>query len=63
MLRSIVYKAKDECCSCVACANICPGKQFSMRTDILGFPYSVVNDESVCVVDCVKEGGILLRYE
>lgn len=48
MLKSIAYKTKDECCGCAACANICPVKAISMRPDVLGFPYPVIDDE-VCV--------------
>jgi len=40
--------AKDECCGCGACYNICAKKAISIQLDDEGFEYPVVNQD-ICV--------------
>lgn len=41
---------KADCCGCTACASICPHDAITMRPDVLGFLYPVV-EKSKCI-DC-----------
>lgn len=45
-----VYKSNKDCCGCEACANICPEQAITMRLDMYGFIYPVINRD-LCV-DC-----------
>ena len=45
-----VFTAKEYCCGCTACENICPKKAISMNTDETGFWYPQI-DSQKCV-DC-----------
>lgn len=44
----ILFKTKDECCGCGACANVCPKQAISMREDNYGFIYPKI-DYSLCI--------------
>ena len=46
----IHIKAKQECCGCYACYNICPQSCISMQIDEEGFWYPVVDQERC--IDC-----------
>jgi coenzyme F420-reducing hydrogenase beta subunit len=46
----MLYKSKEDCCACEACANICPNDAISMVEDQFGFLYPLINHE-ICV-DC-----------
>lgn len=49
------YCAREKCCGCSACENICPKQAISMRYDREGFLYPVV-DSNKCIScgKCVK---------
>lgn len=44
----VLYKNKSECCGCGACYSICPNKAISMKKDIYGFIYPII-DEGKCI--------------
>lgn len=46
----IQIKDKTDCCGCTACASVCTHDAITMKPDIMGFLYPVVN-KSKCV-DC-----------
>lgn len=46
----IDIKRKEDCCGCCACVDVCAHQAISLKTDIEGFWYPVV-DETKCV-DC-----------
>ena len=50
-----LFRNKDECCGCNACASICPTGSIKMQYDDLGFLYPTIND-STCIKcgRCVK---------
>lgn len=53
----ILYKTKEDCCGCKACANVCPQNAISFQPDEYGFEYPLIDDEkcigcSVCVKTC-----------
>jgi coenzyme F420-reducing hydrogenase beta subunit len=47
-----VYEAKENCCGCSACFNVCPVGAITMQPDEEGFLYPVIN-QSECT-DCNK---------
>lgn len=51
----ILWKEKEECCGCTACAMICPQGAISMEADEEGFEYPIL-DQSKCVKchKCIK---------
>lgn len=62
----IEIKNKEKCCGCSACANICPKKCISLKSDEEGFLYPVVNkDECINCKLCEKICPILnkKKYE
>lgn len=44
----IKIEDKKDCCGCTACASICPHNAITMKPDVMGFLYPVV-DEALCV--------------
>lgn len=44
----IKIEDKKDCCGCTACASICPHNAITMKPDVMGFLYPVV-DETSCV--------------
>lgn len=41
-------KAKDQCCGCTACIEICPTKALSFETDSEGFNYPKLEESKCC---------------
>lgn len=53
----LLYKEKEECCGCAACASICPVEAISMKLDEEGFYYPIIDKEKcvgckVCLSVC-----------
>lgn len=48
----LLFEKKENCCGCSACYSICPKNAISMKEDIEGFLYPIV-DESLCI-KCYK---------
>lgn len=46
-----LYQEPHECCGCGACADVCARNAITMKDDVYGFRYPVIEDESLCV-DC-----------
>lgn len=46
----IIYKTKEMCSGCTACALSCPTKAITMSEDVQGFLYPEVNEEKC--IDC-----------
>lgn len=44
----LMYLKKEKCCGCSACYSICPTKAISMRKDVEGFFYPII-DKNKCV--------------
>ena len=44
----ILFANKEDCCGCGACLNTCPKQAISMKEDIFGFLYPMI-DESLCI--------------
>ena len=49
-IQMIEVKDKSKCCGCCACVDVCTHQAISLKTDIEGFWYPIV-DETKCV-DC-----------
>lgn len=45
MDKIILFKGKNQCCGCEACANICPQKAIEMIEDEYGYKYPQINYE------------------
>lgn len=45
---AILYRKKEECCGCAACAAICPVEAIDMEIEEEGFYYPIV-DEEKCI--------------
>lgn len=43
-----LYKNKEDCCGCTACASVCPKQAISMQEDEDGFEYPEI-DTLKCV--------------
>ena len=43
-----LFIRKEECCGCTACCAICPQKAITMRPDVEGFDYPLI-DDAKCV--------------
>lgn len=52
---------KMGCCGCSACAQICPQKCISMREDMEGFQYPVVDIEKCIECDLCKKACPIIR--
>lgn len=52
MQKQIMYKNKEECCGCGACASVCPTDAITMEFDEEGFEYPRI-DEQKCI-NCNK---------
>lgn len=57
-----LYKNKQDCCGCTACANICPRNAIEMITDCEGFKYPQINNErcilcGLCQKVCAFQNG------
>lgn len=48
----VLYRKKEECCGCTACAAVCPMKAIAMSPDEEGFLYPTLNTEK-CIT-CYK---------
>ena len=48
MMIVTVYKEKDKCCGCSACAMVCPKQCIKMQSDEEGFLYPQIN-KTLCV--------------
>lgn len=48
MEEIILFRKKEECCGCSACAAICPKQSITMQEDEEGFEYPVI-DANRCV--------------
>ncbi len=44
-----LFKRKEECCGCSACANNCPLSLIIMMTDDEGFEYPYITDTDKCL--------------
>ena len=51
-----LYKKKQECCGCGACADVCEKHAITMKRDKEGFLYPAV-DEQKCV-SCQRCGQV-----
>lgn len=51
-----LYKRKEDCCGCTACAAICPKNIIKMILDEEGFYYPKIVDKSECIgcFQCIK---------
>jgi formate hydrogenlyase subunit 6/NADH:ubiquinone oxidoreductase subunit I len=51
----ILFKNKEDCCGCCACADICPANAITMIYDEYGFEYPNINSEK-CIMchKCIK---------
>ncbi|MCQ2529225.1 MAG: 4Fe-4S dicluster domain-containing protein [Saccharofermentans sp.] len=47
----VLYKRKEECCGCTACASVCPQGIIKMVADSEGFEYPVVDE---CAGECLS---------
>lgn len=43
-----LFESKKNCCGCWACYNVCPKSAISMKDDIEGFKYPVI-DNDICI--------------
>lgn len=49
-----LFHAKEACCGCGACLNICPANAITMQEDEGGFIYPVINTERCIRCGCCK---------
>jgi coenzyme F420-reducing hydrogenase beta subunit len=66
MSNVVLFKNKNECSGCMACANSCPKNAISMTADEYGFYYPIIDETKCvgckkCVSVCEKTKNIALR--
>ena len=54
----VLYREKEECCGCAACASVCPQRAIEMLPDEEGFLYPVIHTDKcigcgVCLRVCI----------
>lgn len=59
-----LFRSREECCGCTACAAACPVRAISMEPDDHGFPYPAIDDErcigcGICASICPFKKKVL----
>lgn len=49
MKKNVLYNAKNACCGCGACTNICPQNIITMLPDEEGFLYPQITTPDICI--------------
>lgn len=51
----VLYKRKEECCGCTACASICSRDAIIMMPDEEGFEYPFIDhSKCICCYQCLS---------
>lgn len=63
-----LYQAKEDCCGCKACANVCPRNAILFKPDEYGFEYPIIDAEKcigceLCVKTCDFQKKELLGHK